>query len=87
MHESCERSDHMIFCVVISICLCWCCGGKQVLGMVRFPLMDAGLLSDVIKNHEVTQVCRCCMDFFNDRVPSLCAAQCWHVRFISPFEL
>lgn len=28
----------------------------KVLGMVRFPLMDAGLLSDVIKNHEVTQV-------------------------------
>lgn len=24
--------------------------------MVRFPLMDAGLLSDVIKSHEVTQV-------------------------------
>lgn len=29
----------------------------QVLGMVRFPLMDAGLLSDVIKKHELTQVC------------------------------
>lgn len=28
----------------------------KVLGMVRFPLMDAGLLSDVIKEHEVTKV-------------------------------
>lgn len=24
--------------------------------MVRFPLMDAGLLSDVIKDHEATKV-------------------------------
>lgn len=31
----------------------------EVLGMVRFPLMDAGLLSDVIKNHEVTQTAEC----------------------------
>ncbi len=28
----------------------------KVLAMVRFPLMDAGLLSDVIKDHEVTKV-------------------------------
>ncbi|CAM9517986.1 unnamed protein product [Laminaria digitata] len=31
----------------------------EVLGMVRFPLMDAGLLSDVIKSHEVTQGPEC----------------------------
>lgn len=29
---------------------------EKVLGMVRFPLMDAGLLSDVIKDHEATKV-------------------------------
>lgn len=32
--------------------------GMKVLEMVRFPLMDAGLLSDVIKDHEVTKVKR-----------------------------
>eukprot|EP00752_Nemacystus_decipiens_P005043 g4580.t1 len=31
----------------------------EVLEMVRFPLMDAGLLSDVIKDHEVTKGPEC----------------------------
>ncbi|CAM9735966.1 unnamed protein product [Pylaiella littoralis] len=31
----------------------------EVLGMIRFPLMDAGLLSDVIKGHEATKGPEC----------------------------
>ncbi|CAM9599703.1 unnamed protein product [Discosporangium mesarthrocarpum] len=34
---------------------CRMASAPQVLSMVRFPLMDAGLLSDVIKTHTVTQ--------------------------------